>query len=221
MRNGSTVNGFSSLLSTNQAHGWMFEHIQLHYKSMCEILGQSKNSSDAKYGIKIRKLTYSLNIFWRENCYLNRSKERPKTDRAKRLNFFLSTEQKKKLKTLLKMQLFQGQKIQWEMAIFGSSINFYPCEDALVSKSSSLLTSATNAVHLSFSLSSVTGSMFPEAAFAAAFNDFFSFSLALIRPINRITSSHNLEIILQLFQSSRPSSLLHCFRSKKEKAQVC
>ena len=119
------------------------------------------------------------------------------------------------------MQLFQGQKIQWEMAIFGSSINFYPCEDALVSKSSSLLTSATNAVHLSFSLSSVTGSMFPEAAFAAAFNDFFSFSLALIRPINRITSSHNLEIILQLFQSSRPSSLLHCFRSKKEKAQVC
>ena len=51
---------FLSLLSTNQAHGWMFEHIQLHYKSMCEILGQSKNSSDAKYGIKIRKLTYSL-----------------------------------------------------------------------------------------------------------------------------------------------------------------
>ena len=61
MRNGSTVNGFSSL-STNQAHGWMFEHIQLHYKSMCEILGQSKNSSDAKHGIKIGKLSYSLKI---------------------------------------------------------------------------------------------------------------------------------------------------------------
>ena len=41
---------------------WMFEHIQLHYKSMCEILGQSKNSSDAKHGIKIGKLSYSLKI---------------------------------------------------------------------------------------------------------------------------------------------------------------
>ena len=51
-----------SSLSTNQAHGWMFEHIQLHYKSMCEILGQSKNSSDAKHGIKIGKLSYSLKI---------------------------------------------------------------------------------------------------------------------------------------------------------------
>ena len=53
---------FLSSLSTNQAHGWMFEHIQLHYKSMCEILGQSKNSSDAKHGIKIGKLSYSLKI---------------------------------------------------------------------------------------------------------------------------------------------------------------
>ena len=51
-----------SSLYTNQAHGWMFEHIQLHYKSMCEILGQSKNSSDAKHGIKIGKLSYSLKI---------------------------------------------------------------------------------------------------------------------------------------------------------------
>ena len=51
-----------SSLYTNQAHGWMFEHIQLHYKSMCEILGQSKNSSDAKHGIKIEKLSYSLKI---------------------------------------------------------------------------------------------------------------------------------------------------------------
>ena len=111
---------------------------------------------------------------------------------------------------------FSRQKIQCEVAIFGGSINFYPCEDALVSKSSSLLTSATNAVHLSFSLSSVTGSMFPFAV--AAFIGFFSLSLALIRPIKRITSSHNLEIILQLFQSSRTSSLLHCFRSKKRES---
>ena len=29
---------------------------------MCEILGQSKNSSDAKHGIKIGKLSYSLKI---------------------------------------------------------------------------------------------------------------------------------------------------------------
>ena len=115
---------------------------------------------------------------------------------------------------------FSRQKIQCEVAIFDGSINFYPCEDALVSKSSSLLTSATNAVHLSFSLSSVTGSMFPFAA-AAAFIGFFSLSLALIRPINRITSSHNLEIILQLFQSSRTSSLLHCFRSKKKRKHRC
>ena len=111
-----------------------------------------------------------------------------------------------KVKTSTRSRCNTVAKLCWHWHHFiVVAILHYPAEDALVSKSSSLLTSATKAVHLSFSLSSVTGSM----------GCFFSSSLALIRPIKRITKSHNLEIILQCFQSS----LLHCFGCK-EKAQV-